>query len=130
VIASVLVVDDNPDIVEGVRAIFESYDPELTLSAAGSGKAALEMMGKATPDIVLLDIMMPGMNGWEVAARMKLEPAMKQIPIVYFTAKADELSRLMGGISAEDFIVKPFAPKELMDKVHGVLEKRRAKPTA
>jgi len=121
--ADILVVDDNPDIVETLKAVFEAEDPNLTVRGAGSGMEALDIMREKPPDIVLLDILMPQMTGWDVASAMREDEGLKDIPIVYLTAKSDILSRDMGNLSGEDYVLKPFDSDDLIRRVKEVLFK-------
>jgi DNA-binding response OmpR family regulator len=123
--AKIMVVDDNQDILESVTAVFEGEKPPPKVTGVTSGKEALAAMKRDRPDIVILDIMMPGLSGWDVASQMKDDPVLSSVPIVYLSAKSDTLSRQMGGLSAEDYIVKPFNPADLVRRVKDVLMKDR-----
>jgi len=121
--ATILVVDDNPDIVEAVKEIFEAKSPKTKVLSALSGEEAMKLISKRRPDLVLLDIMMPKMSGWDVAASMKENDKLRNIPIIYLTAKTDKLSMDMGQLSSEDYIVKPFDSDDLVKRVGEVLAK-------
>jgi CheY-like chemotaxis protein len=121
--AKVLVVDDNPDIIESIQEIFEAKFPQAEVKGALTGIAALAMMEEQTPDIVLLDIMMPDVDGWAVASRMHENPKLRNVPVLYVTAKIDELSRRMGEISSEDYVMKPFKAEDLLNRVRRILVK-------
>jgi two-component system sensor histidine kinase/response regulator len=73
------------------------------------------------PDLVLLDIMMPEVSGWDVAAKIKENPEWKEIPIVFLTAKGDTMSIGMGNLAAEDYIVKPFDVRDLKERIDKIL---------
>ena len=125
----VLIVEDEPDI----RALVvhhlkrEGYQ----VSAASSGEEALRQVQAAPPDLVLLDLMMPAMDGLEVCRRLRQDPATVSLPIVMLTAKGDEVDRVLGlEIGADDYIVKPFSPKELLARVRAVLRRSRPAPGA
>jgi len=125
----VLIVEDEPDI----RALVvhhlkrEGYQ----VSAACSGEEALRQVQAALPDLVLLDLMMPAMDGLEVCRRLRQDPATAMLPIVMLTAKGDEIDRVLGlEIGADDYVVKPFSPKELLARVRAVLRRSRAAPGA
>ena len=123
--AKILVVDDNPDIIESVKALFADKESGISVVGADSGKEALKILCKEPFHLVLLDIMMPQMIGWDVAAKMKEDPKLKDIPIIYLTAKSDDLSRQMGDLSGEDYIQKPFVGVDLVKRVKDVLIKRQ-----
>ncbi|VVB86158.1 Chemotaxis protein CheY [uncultured archaeon] len=111
----VLVVDDEPDTLELVKLVLESAGFKTML--ATSGKEALKLAQTSKPDLVLLDIMMPDMDGWEVFRKLKeKDPA---IPIAILTAKAQNIDRLLGlhVLKADDYITKPFGKNELIDRV-------------
>jgi len=97
------------------------------VSSASSGEEALRQVRHASPDLVLLDLMLPAMGGLEVCRKLRQDPATVALPIVMLTAKGDEVDRVLGlELGADDYIVKPFSPKELLARVRAVL--RRAKP--
>jgi two-component system response regulator VicR len=115
----VLVVDDEPDTLELVKLVLESGGFATML--AKSGKEALSVIEDSKPDVVLLDIMMPDMDGWEVFRRIKEKYA--GIPIAILTAKAQNIDRLLGlhVLKANDYITKPFGKNELIERVRKLL---------
>ncbi|HVF08625.1 MAG TPA: response regulator [Actinomycetota bacterium] len=121
---SILVVDDDPDIARFVEVNLRSagYD----VAVASDGEAALDRAGAMRPDLVLLDVMMPRLDGFEVAQRLRKNPQTANTSIIMLTAKAlsaDKVTGLQSG--ADDYIIKPFDPIELLARVKGTL--RRAK---
>jgi CheY-like chemotaxis protein/DNA-binding CsgD family transcriptional regulator len=120
--ASVLVVDDEEDIRELVRINLE-LDGHRVITAP-DGRAALDHVRAHLPDVVVLDVMMPGMDGWGVLAEMKSErPEVASIPVLMLTARTDNLDRLRGGIEgAIRYLTKPFALDELRAEVRKALE--------
>ncbi len=121
---TILVVDDDPDIARFVEVNLRSagYD----VAVAGDGEEALERAGAIRPDLVLLDVMMPRIDGFEVAQRLRKNPQTASTSIIMLTAKAlsaDKVTGLQSG--ADDYIIKPFDPIELLARVKGTL--RRAK---
>ncbi len=117
----IMIVDDEEDIRTSVSQIFEISGYEVT--KAEDGNDCINKLERETPDIVILDIMMPGMSGWDVAARIKENPKWNDIPIVFLTAKGDEMSIGMGGLASEEYIVNPFNIAELKEKVERILTK-------
>ena len=111
----VLVVDDEPDTLELVKLVLESGGFKTTL--ATSGKEALSRIEESKPDLVLLDIMMPDMDGWEVFRKIKERYA--TLPIAILTAKAQNIDKLLGlhVLKADDYITKPFGKNELIERV-------------
>jgi PleD family two-component response regulator len=120
----ILVVDDDPDIARFVEVNLRSAGYEVAV--AGDGEEALEKAGDMRPDLVLLDVMMPRIDGFEVAQRLRKNPQTANTSIIMLTAKAlsaDKVTGLQAG--ADDYIIKPFDPIELLARVKGTL--RRAK---
>ncbi len=115
----VLVVDDEPDTLELVKLVLESGG--FTTMMAKSGKEALNMIEDSKPDLVLLDIMMPDMDGWEVFRKIKERFA--GIPVAILTAKAQNIDRLLGlhVLKADDYITKPFGKNELIERVRKLM---------
>jgi len=125
----VLIVEDEPDIRELV--VHHLKREGYQVSAASSGEEALRQVQAAPPDLVILDLMMPAMDGLEVCRRLRQDPATVSLPIVMLTAKGDEVDRVLGlEIGADDYIVKPFSPKELLARVRAVLRRSRPAPGA
>ena len=114
-VKKVLVIDDEPDTLELVKLVLESGG--FTTMLAKNGKEALSQIEATEPDIVLLDIMMPDMDGWEVFRKIKEKYS--RVPIAILTAKAQNIDRLMGlhVLKADDYITKPFGKNELIDRV-------------
>jgi len=114
-IKKVLVVDDEPDTLELVKLVLESGGFEAIL--ANNGIEALDQIAASVPDLVLLDIMMPDMDGWEVFRKIKEKDP--RIPIAILTAKAQNIDKLLGlhVLKADDYITKPFGKNELIDKI-------------
>jgi diguanylate cyclase (GGDEF)-like protein len=121
---TILVVDDDPDIARFVEVNLRSagYD----VSVASDGEEALERAGTLRPDLVLLDVMMPRIDGFEVAQRLRRNPQTSNTSIIMLTAKALSTDKVLGlTAGADDYIIKPFDPIELLARVKGTL--RRAK---
>lgn len=116
-----MVVDDEPDILTTVGKILELSGYEVI--RAIDGRDCLSKLNANKPDLILLDIMMPEMSGWDVAARIKENPRWNAIPIVFLTAKGDVMSKGMGSLAAEDYITKPFDIKDLKNRVEKALNK-------
>jgi CheY-like chemotaxis protein len=116
----VLIVDDDPLIRNVVRAVLEdgSYD----LDEAASGEEALQVASRRPPDVVLLDVMMPGMDGFEVASRIKADDQLRETVVVMLTAKNSPEDRRRGvAVGADAYFTKPFSPLELLTTLSGVL---------
>jgi phosphate regulon transcriptional regulator PhoB len=125
----VLIVEDEPDIRELV--VHHLKREGYQVSVAASGEEALRQVQASPPDLVLLDLMMPAMNGLEVCRRLRQDPVTASLPIVMLTAKGDEVDRVLGlELGADDYVVKPFSPKELLARVRAVLRRSLPAPGA
>jgi CheY-like chemotaxis protein len=122
-VKTILVVDDYNDIVVSVKQVLEDPTGEYRVISADSGEKCLQILQQnaSLPDLILLDIMMPGMSGWDVAARIKQNDRWCSVPIVFLTAKGDEMSIGFGHLASEDYIVKPFDIMKLKDCVKRIL---------
>lgn len=123
----VLVVDDERDLVELVAYNLKQngYD----VAVAFDGRSALAAVAKERPDLVLLDVMLPGLSGTEVASRLRADAATATLPIVMLTAKADEVDQVVGlTVGADDYITKPFSTKVLLARIEALLRRAAARP--
>jgi DNA-binding response OmpR family regulator len=119
--ARILVVDDEPHIVKLIT--FSLSRNGFDCLTACDGVEALELASAERPDLILLDVMMPIMTGFETAQKLKADPATKDIPIVFLSAKSQTYEIEEGlDCGASDYICKPFTPKDLVEKVSTVLE--------
>ena len=121
--ASVLVVDDDPDVCDLVTYKLEQSG--FAVRRAADGDAALREIAAEIPDLVLLDIMMPGMTGLEVLQRLRAEEPTVALPVILLSAKAQENDVEKGiQLGADDYVVKPFSPRELARRVTSVVSRR------
>jgi len=117
----ILIVDDNPENrkVLGNLLIQNGYE----VGVSTDGFKALEFVEKIEPDLILLDVMMPGMNGWEVCEKLKKEPSKKHIPIIFLTAKTETEDIVHGfDVGGVDYVTKPFNSAELLARVRTHIE--------
>ena len=125
----ILIVDDEKDIVDLVAYNLEKEGYE-TLKAL-DGEKALQLVRTKTPDLVVLDLMLPGIQGLEVCKRIRKVPETAAIPIIMLTAKGEEIDKVLGlEIGADDYITKPFSVKELLARVKAVLRRSEARGAA
>ena len=119
----VLCIEDHPDMIELIRLILGRHG--FDVDGAEGGREGLKAMQENPPDLVLLDIMMPDMDGWEVYRQIRADYKLKDIPIVVVTAKAQSIDKVLGLHIAkvEDYVTKPFGPQELLWSVEKVLKK-------
>src|SRR6266481_7333343 len=121
----VLIVEDEPDISDLLAFHLGREGYEVFRSR--TGVEALQHVRARTPDLVLLDLMLPGMDGLDVCRRLRQDPSTATLPIVMLTAKGEEVDRVLGlELGADDYIVKPFSPKEVVARVRAVLRRSRA----
>ena len=119
----ILVVDDESDIVDILKYNLEKEN-EYTVHAAYNGTEALAIAKKEKPDLILLDIMMPGMNGFEICKNLKSEPETKRIPVIFLTAKENEIDEIVGlEIGADDYIQKPISPRVVLARIKSVFRR-------
>jgi len=118
-----LYIEDEQEMIELVRLILARRGFEVV--GANGGREGLEAVRTQTPDLVLLDLMMPGMDGWDVYQQMKADEATQNIPVIIVTAKAQSIDKVLGLHIAkvDDYISKPFSPQELVESIEKVLEK-------
>jgi two-component system phosphate regulon response regulator PhoB len=121
----ILVVDDEPEAVELVE--FNLKGAGYEVATASDGAEALNKARRIQPSLVILDVMMPEIDGMEVCKLLRRDPATSAIPIIMLTAKASEVDRVLGlELGADDYVVKPFSPRELVLRVKKLLT--RGKP--
>lgn len=120
----ILCIEDEPEMIDLIRLILSRRGFEV-LGAAG-GVEGIKMAREMLPDLVLLDLMMPDMDGWEVYQQMKADDSMREIPVIVVTAKAQNIDKVLGLHIAkvDDYIAKPFGPQELMDSVEKIFKKK------
>lgn len=118
----VLVVDDEEYIQHILNFSFgaEGYD----VVTAADGEEGIKKAKSEKPDIIVLDIMMPKMDGYEACKRLKTDPSTKSIPVILLTAKGREVDRKLGAqAGADDYVVKPFSPGRLIERVEGMMKR-------
>ena len=124
-VKTILVVDDFQDIIISVKCVLEDATKEYQVIGVDSGEKCLQVLdGDHLPDLILLDIMMPDMSGWDVAARIKENDRWSTVPIIFLTALGDEMSAGLGLLASEDYIVKPFDIVKLKECVKRILAAR------
>lgn len=117
-----LLVEDEEALVELMKVRLETNDYEVMV--AGDGQQGLEMARQYRPDLIVLDLMLPRMNGYEVCALLKQDKNYSNIPILIFTARAQENDKKLAlDVGADDYIVKPFEPPALLAKIDKLLKK-------
>ena len=116
----ILIVEDEPEAVELLE--FNLKQAGYAVTSAADGAEALKKIRAAPPDLILLDVMLPEMDGFEICKLVRLEAATAKIPIIMLTAKASELDRVLGlELGADDYLTKPYSPRELLLRVKKIL---------
>jgi len=123
---TVLVVDDEPDIVELVS--YNLTKEGFEVSSASDGEEALNKIKKGSFDFLVLDLMLPGIQGVELCRILRNDPKTKNLPIIMLTAKGEEVDRILGlEMGADDYLTKPFSPRELIARIKAVLRRTSEK---
>jgi two-component system, OmpR family, response regulator VicR len=120
----ILCVEDEPEMIDLIRLILGRRGFEV--KGANGGVEGLKMIHQEKPDLILLDLMMPDMDGWEVYQQIKANETTRDIPVIVVTAKAQSIDRVLGLHIAkvDDYIAKPFQPQDLLASVERVLQKK------
>jgi CheY-like chemotaxis protein len=120
----VMIVDDEPGVTYTVKHGLESLDPLYQVTCVNNGEVCLELLERnQIPDLILLDIMLPGMNGWAVYKKIKEHPSWQAIPIIFLTNRTDAIAKDAGSFFGNDFITKPFQIPELKLRIERLIQK-------
>ena len=118
----ILIVEDEPGVALAIQFLMEQQGHRVLV--AERGEDALELVYKYKPDLILLDIMLPGISGWEVCEIIRLNPAYRNIKVIFLTARRSETEIARGlALGADAYITKPFSNNQLVAKVNRLLEK-------
>ncbi|MGA9108878.1 MAG: response regulator [Smithella sp.] len=125
--SKILIVDDEQDIVELISYNLEKEG--FSIIKAYDGVSVFNVITMKKPDLLILDLMLPGMNGLDICKKIRANPATADLPIIMLTAKGDELDKIIGlEIGADDYITKPFSVKELVARVRTILRRSQDMP--
>lgn len=121
----VVCIEDDPEMIDLLRIVLNRKGFEVV--GAEGGAKGLELVRAEKPDLVLLDLMMPGMDGWQVYQELRADPQTADIPVVVVTAKAQNIDKVLGLYVAkvDDYIAKPFGTQELVERLEKVLDRRQ-----
>ena len=117
----VVCIEDEQEMIDLVKLILGQHGFEV--EGAVGGQEGLDKVAAIMPDLILLDLMMPGINGWQVYQKLRASPELRHIPVIMVTAKAQSIDKVLGLHIArvDDYITKPFGPQELVESVQNVL---------
>jgi two-component system alkaline phosphatase synthesis response regulator PhoP len=125
---TILVVDDEPGIVTIVRDYLEKAG--FRVLTAGDGETALRLAGTERPNLMVLDLMLPGIDGLDIIRSLRSNPALHRMSVIMLTARVEEADRLVGlELGADDYVTKPFSPRELVARVRAVLRRAEGEGT-
>lgn len=127
----IVCIEDEPEMIDLVKLILsrktdpETGEAQYDVHGASGGREGLDLIQQIQPDLVLLDLMMPDMDGWEVYQQIRGHDSTKELPVIIITAKAQSIDKVLGLHIAKvnDYVTKPFGPKDLVSAVEKVLEK-------
>lgn len=120
----IVYIEDDPEMIDLVELILNRHG--FSVTGAHGGRQGIDIVRQVNPDLILLDLMMPDLDGWDVYQQLKADEATKAIPVIVITAKAQSIDKVLGLHIAkvDDYISKPFRPQELLDSVDRILNKR------
>jgi len=122
---NIVYIEDDPEMIDLVALILSRQGYKVT--GANGGREGLEVVKTASPDLILLDLMMPDMDGWDVYQQLKSEESTRSIPVIVITAKAQTIDRVLGLQIAkvDDYISKPFRPADLVTSIQKIINRNR-----
>jgi DNA-binding response OmpR family regulator len=117
----IVYIEDDPEMLDLVELILNSHG--FDVHGAHGGREGIDLVHQEHPDLILLDLMMPDLDGWDVYQQLKAEPETKEVPVIVITAKTQSIDKVLGLHIAkvDDYISKPFRPQELLDSIEKVL---------
>jgi two-component system phosphate regulon response regulator PhoB len=126
-LAPILIIEDEKDIVDLIA--YHLKQSGFSVTAALDGPSGLEKAKRERPSLIILDLMLPGIEGKDICRNLKSNPVTRSIPVLMLTAKAEEVDRIVGfELGADDYVTKPFSPRELVLRVKAILRRKEAGP--
>ncbi len=127
---SIVIIEDDTDIAQSIRYNLEQ-EGSFQVTITTTGEAGLRTVLEHPPNLILLDLNLPLMNGFEICRRLRREEATAQVPIIMLTARTDETDKIHGlGLGADDYVTKPFSVRELMARINAILRRTEGSATA
>lgn len=121
----IMIVDDDPGVIYTIIQGLERFGSNYEIRIAENGKKCLDLLEKdQKPDLIILDILMPVMTGWETYQKIREKLTGEELPIIFLTSRTDEVARKAGAFLGEDYIEKPFKIPELIQKIENILSKK------
>ena len=125
-----MIVDDDKDQIFTIKQVLENSENPYQVLSAEDGMQCLALLeNDQIPDLILLDIMMPGMSGWELFDQLKANPTWQKIPVIFLTARTDQVAEEVGRFLGDDYIEKPFKWEDLLQRIESALKKQPSKGT-
>lgn len=121
----IVAVDDDPDLLFTLRTILDCSDKEYEVTTFDCGSRCMEYLKKETPDLILSDLMMPEMNGWELKINISRIPELKNVPFIFISAVGDDTSKITAELQSDGFIEKPFTAEVILNKIEKIFNKQR-----
>jgi DNA-binding response OmpR family regulator len=118
----IIAVDDEQDVLFSIKIVIEYFNDEYEVTTLDSGKKLFQLLEKETPDLILLDIMMPDINGWDIHKKLKSTNKWSKIPVIFISSVSDDTSKITANLIGDDFIRKPFDSNDLNQKIKKVLQ--------
>lgn len=119
----IIAVDDEQDLLFSIKIVIEYFNDEYEVTTLDSGKKLFQLLEKETPDLILLDIMMPDINGWDIHKKLKSTNKWSKIPVIFISSVSDDTSKITANLIGDDFIEKPFNSNDLNQKIENIFNK-------
>jgi DNA-binding response OmpR family regulator len=120
----IIAVDDEKDLLFTIKMVIEYFNDEYKVTTLKSGKKLFKLLEKEIPDLILLDIMMPDINGWDIHKKLKSTKKWSKIPIIFISSVADDTSKITANSIGDDFIGKPFEINDLKSRIDKILKSK------
>ncbi|HMA82778.1 MAG TPA: response regulator [Candidatus Thermoplasmatota archaeon] len=123
----IMIVDDEPGVLYTVKTGLEALDDSYEVITVESGKECLDHLEEANPDLIILDLMMPGMSGWTTYDKIRDQEKWQKTPIIFLTARTDDIAKRAGNFLAEDYLEKPVDVMVIKERIEKLMNKNKEK---